>query len=72
MLHTVVALSNAVLNSSSLGKVGDLGPILIGVGGAAEGTAGSVAGVLSGRWRDCRVGVVRLLHGEHGHCERWL
>lgn len=68
MLHTVVALSNAVLDPSSLGKVGDLGPILVGVGGAAEGTAGSMASVLSGRWRNSRVGVMRLLHGEH--CER--
>jgi hypothetical protein len=53
--HTVVALSNAVLNAAALSKVRDLGPVLIGVGRGAEGTAGSR--VLSGRWRSCRVGV---------------
>jgi len=64
--HTVVALSNAVLYSSALSKVRDLGPVLIGVGRSTESTACSR--VLSGRWRSCRVGVGGLCH-KHGHCE---
>lgn len=31
--RTVVALGNAVLDPTTLGEVGDLGPVLVGVGG---------------------------------------
>lgn len=34
--HTVIALSNAVLNSSALSKIRDLGPILIWVCASSE------------------------------------
>jgi hypothetical protein len=44
---TVVSLSNAVLNSSALGQVGDLGPVLIRIRRAAEGTASAVGGHMS-------------------------
>lgn len=43
-LLTVVALGNAVLDSSAFSKVGDLGPIFIWVCGAAESTRSSVCG----------------------------
>ncbi len=58
-LHTVVALSNAVLYPPALGKVRDLGPVLVGVGGAAEGAAGAVVGVVPRGLRDwlSRVGI---------------
>lgn len=58
--HTVVALGNAVLYPSALSKVGDLGPILIGVGRTAKGAAGSVTGILARSLGGGRVGVVRL------------
>lgn len=39
---TVVSLSDTVLNSAALSKIRDLGPIFIGIGRTAEGTAGAV------------------------------
>lgn len=67
-LHTVVALGNAVLYPPALGQVGDLGPVLVRVGGTAEGAAGVVGRVLSRRRRCgcCRIGGVWVVrHGEH-------
>src|SRR5699024_7963501 len=66
--HTVISLGNAVLYPPALSEVGDLGPVLVGVGRAAEGAAGAVCGVVSCRCRRRTVDVV-LGHGEHGHCE---
>jgi hypothetical protein len=62
-LHTVVALGNAILDSSTLRKVGDLGPVFIGIGRAAESTAGSMGGDLPRR-RGSRVGVALARHDE--------
>lgn len=39
MRHTIIALSNSILYSSSLGEVGNLCPVLIGLGILTEGTA---------------------------------
>lgn len=64
LLHTIVALGNAVLYPAALGKIRNLGPILIGICGTAESAAGAVAGVLPGS-RSSRVGVLVLRHGEH-------
>jgi hypothetical protein len=52
----VVPLGNAVLDPPPLCAVGDLGPVLVWVCGAAEGTAGRVGGdVPRGRGRRVRV-----------------
>lgn len=59
-LLAVVALGNAVLYPSALSKIGDLGPVLVGVGRAAEGAAGAMTGVLARSLGSGRVGVVRL------------
>lgn len=61
--RTVVALGNAVLYSAALSKVGDLSPILIGVGRAAESAAGAIGRVSGwrGSWNRCRAVGVRVL-----------
>lgn len=42
--RTVVALGDAVLDAATLGEVGNLGPVFVGVCGGREGTAGAVVG----------------------------
>jgi hypothetical protein len=65
--HTVVALGNPVLYPPPLGKVRDLGPVLVRVGRGAEGAAGALHAVLPRGRRHlllrglCGEGVRRLL-----------
>jgi hypothetical protein len=64
--RTVVTLGNAVLYPPALGKIWNLGPVLIRVGGGAESAAGALTGVL---WRRRRgLGKSSVLHValEHG------
>lgn len=37
-------MGDAVLDAATLGKVGDLGPVFVGVCGGGEGAAGAVVG----------------------------
>lgn len=64
--RTVVALSNAVLYPPTLSQIRNLGPVLVGVGGRAEGTARALSSVLRGRRRG--LGESSILHValEHG------
>ena len=57
-VHTVVSLSNAILDATALGQIGDLGPVLVRVGIRTKGTAIAV-----GRAR-ARTGIIRAMHGE--------
>lgn len=69
---TVVALGDAVLDAATLGEVGDLGPVFVGVGGGGEGTAGAVVGGQAVRCRGSLVvGVGLLRHGGRGEGIRW-
>lgn len=56
--HTVVALGNAVLDAAALSKIGDLGPVLVGVGRSGKGTGCTAVpgGSRSGRRRRVVVG----------------
>ena len=39
---TIVSLGNPILDATSLCKVRDLGPVLVGIGTRTEGTAGTM------------------------------